>query len=302
MEEKTLVIMAAGLGSRFGGLKQLEPVGPNGEFIIDYSIYDALRAGFNHVVFVIKKELEEAFRDTIGKRIEEKIKVDYAYQEISNIPSKQYLVEKREKPWGTAHAVYSAKPYVKGNFAIINADDFYGRDAFMKASMFYKDFPEGNIYASINYPYLSTSSLYGSVKRGICYLEDDNILKIIESKITTKDGYALAEPLNGKEAFKISLDQPVSMNFFVCKANFFTYLDDYIKRYLEQDDEVILNSEMLLPDPIKEGILSNKIVLKNFVTSGQWLGMTYHEELEQVKQNILELIKKGEYPRRLWEK
>ncbi|MDE5539928.1 MAG: NTP transferase domain-containing protein, partial [Bacilli bacterium] len=137
--KKTLVVMAAGIGSRFGGLKQIEPVGPNGEFIIDYSVYDAKRAGFDKVVFVIKKELEEAFKETIGKRIEDEIEVAYAFQEIANVPDKKYLVEKREKPWGTIQAVLSAKDCTEGDFVVINADDFYGYDSYIKASKFLDD-------------------------------------------------------------------------------------------------------------------------------------------------------------------
>lgn len=299
--EKTLVIMAAGMGSRFGGLKQIEPVGPNGEFIIDYSVYDAKRAGFKKVVFVIKKELEEVFKETIGKRLEDKIDVAYAFQEIADIPSKKYLAEKRNKPWGTVQAVLCTKDYVKGDFAVINADDFYGYDTFVKASKFLDEEKSDQVYASITFPYIKTASLFGSVKRAVCFIQDGNITKLVESKITTKDGYALAEPLSGAESFKISLDQAVSMNVFAFKHSFFQYLEEYFKEYFLHDDEYILNNEALLPDVVEKNIVNGKVTLKNVSTSSSWFGVTYKEDLEGLKKSIHELIEKGEYPNKLWE-
>lgn len=299
--KKTLVVMAAGIGSRFGGLKQIEPVGPNSEFIIDYSVYDAKRAGFQKVVFVIKKELEEIFRETIGKRLENQIEVAYAFQEISDIPDKKYLAEKREKPWGTIQAVLVAKDYVEGDFVVINADDFYGRDSYEKAAEFLDSSTKENEYASINFPYMVTASKFGSVKRAVSYLQGDNIIKLVESKVTTKEGYALAEPLNGDEAFEIELDHPVAVNMFAFKHHFFTYLEAYFKEFFKQDDEVILKSEALLPELIKEKLLTKEIVLKNIVSSSSWLGMTYKEDLKDLSDSIQNLIEKGEYPKKLWE-
>ena len=300
--EKTLVVMAAGMGSRFGGLKQIEPIGPNGEFIIDYSAYDAKKAGFEKIVFVIKKELEETFRETIGKRLEGKIKVDYAFQEIQDIPKdKKYLAEKREKPWGTIQAVLCARDVVPGDFAVINADDFYGSDSFRKASRFLEQEKESNVYACISYPYDVTSSKFGSVKRGVCYMEGENISKLIESKITTMDGYAECEPLIGGDVFKIELNHPVSMNMFAFKHEFFDYLSEYFNDYFKQSDEEILKGEALLPELVKEKIESHEIILKNVVSNGIWMGMTYREELDGIKENILKLIEDGEYPSILWD-
>lgn len=301
MKEKTLVVMAAGMGSRFGGLKQIEPVGPNGEFILDYSVYDAKRAGFNKVVFVIKKELEEIFRETVGKRLEDKIEVAYAFQNILDIPSKSYLASKREKPWGTVQAVLCAKNQVNGDFVVINADDFYGYDAFKKASSFLDSNTKENVYAAITYPYIKTSSLYGSVKRAVCFTEEDRIVDLVESKISTKDGYALAEPLNGDKAFHISLQQSVSMNIFAFKHSFFDYLEEYFLKFFLQDDETILNSEALLPILVEEKISTGQIILKNVKSDCLWFGITYKEDLEVVKKEVNMLIAKGEYPKNLWE-
>ena len=299
--EKTLVVMAAGMGSRFGGLKQIEPVGPNGEFIIDYSVYDAKRAGFEKVVFVIKKELEEVFRETIGKRLEDKIKVAYAFQEIGDIPSKQYLASKRSKPWGTVQAVLCAKDYVVGDFVVINADDFYGYDTYVKASEFLSNEANDHVYASITFPYIKTASLFGSVKRAVCFTQDGNINRLVESKITTQDGYALAEPLSGDEAFQIPLDQAVSMNVFAFKHSFFQYLEEAFREYFLHDDEYILANEALLPDVVEKNIQNGNITLRNVSSSSSWFGVTYKEDLEGLKKSINELIEKGEYPKKLWE-
>lgn len=300
--EKTLVVMAAGMGSRFGGLKQIEPVGPNGEFIIDYSIYDAKRAGFSKVVFVIKKELEEIFKDTIGKRVEDKIKVAYAFQEKENVPdSKKYLVEKREKPWGTIQAVLSARAYVDGDFAVINADDFYGYDSYKKAIDFLNNSDIDTEYACISYPFNVTASKYGSVKRGVCYTEGDLITKIIESKIEIKGDKGVAEPLAGGDVFEIPVEQPVSMNMFAFKNGFFNFLEEYFNDYFKQDDESILKGEALLPELVKDKLLAGEITLKNIVSNSKWLGITYREDLSELVSSIEELIEKGEYPRNLWE-
>lgn len=298
--EKTLVVMAAGMGSRFGGLKQIEPVGPSGEFIIDYSVYDAKLAGFSKVVFVIKKELESVFKETIGKRLEGVIDVSYAFQEKEDIPNKKYLAEQREKPWGTIQAVLVAKDYTPGDFAVINADDFYGRDAFVKASEFLDNNKYDNEYAVIGYKYGETCSKFGSVKRGVCFTAGDIVTDLVESKITRNDEDVLCEPLNGSESFKIGLEQPVSMNMFAFKHNFFDYLEKTFDNFFLQSDEEILKSEALLPDLVKEKLSNGEIILHNVTTTSKWLGMTYKEDLDEVKGSINELIEKGEYPVNLW--
>ena len=241
--QKTLVVMAAGIGSRFGGLKQIEPVGPNGEFIIDYSAYDAKRAGYDKVVFVIKKEIEDVFKETIGKRLEGKIKVEYAFQEIMDVPNgKESIAKKREKPWGTVQAVLAAKNLVNGSFVVINADDFYGFDSYLKSAEFLDNNTQENEYAAINFPYDVTASKFGSVKRAVCYPKEGEIKKLIESKITTMDGYALCEPLSGGEAFQIELNHPVAVNMFAFKNNFFQYLEEYINNYFNNSEDFILNN------------------------------------------------------------
>ncbi len=300
--KKTLVVMAAGMGSRFGGLKQIEPVGPNQEFIIDYSVYDAKKTGFEKVVFVIKKELEQVFKETIGKRLEDKIEVAYAYQDLKDIPeTKKYLAEKREKPWGTIQAVLCSKDEVPGDFVVINADDFYGYDAYLKASTFLDNEKSPNVYASICFPYEVTSSKYGSVKRAVALAEGNNITELIESKMTTLEDAALCEPLNGDASFKAPLNQSVSVNMFAFKHEFFTYLEEYFTNFFNQDDETILNSEALLPELVKDKLKTGEITLKKVTSNSMWFGMTYKEDLPELKANILNLINQGEYPSKLWE-
>lgn len=294
--------MAAGMGSRFGGLKQIEPVGPNGEFIIDYSAYDAKRAGYDKIVFVIKKEIEEVFKETIGKRLLGKINVEYAFQEIENVPvGKEYLALKREKPWGTVQAVLAAKNLVQGNFVVINADDFYGYDSYVKSAEFLDRSTIDNEYAAINFPYNVTASQFGSVKRAVCYPKEGEIKKLVESKITTMDGYALCEPLAGGESFQIELDHPVAVNMFAFKNNFFNFLEEYFNNYFKNSDEFILKNEALLPELIKEKLDNNEIILQNIVSNSTWLGMTYRDDLDILKDNIKKLIEKGEYPEKLWD-
>ena len=299
--QKTLVVMAAGMGSRFGGLKQIEPVGPNGEFIIDYSVYDAKRAGFDKVVFVIKKEIEDVFKETIGKRLEGKINVEYAFQEIKDVPrGMDKIAAKRENPWGTVQAVLVAKDYVEGDFVVINADDFYGLDSYIKSSEFLDKSNKENEYASINFPYSVTASKFGSVKRAVCYPREGTIKKLIESKVTTMDDYALCEPLNGDNSFRIDIDHPVAVNMFAFKNKFFQYLEEYFNSYFDNNEEYILSNEALLPELIKEKLDNEQIILQNIISNSTWLGMTYREDLDILKHNIKKLIEKGEYPEKLW--
>lgn len=297
--EKTLVVMAAGMGTRFGGLKQIEPVGPNGEFIIDYSIYDAKRAGFTKVVFVIKEELEEVFKETIGKRLEDKIKVEYAFQRIDDIP-KLYLRDMREKPWGTVQAVLCTQHVVDGDFVVINADDFYGYDTFRKASQFLDESKSEEEYACITYPFHVTASKYGSVKRGVCFVEGDYIVDIKESNVILEGNEAKAVTLANNEEFRVPAIQPVSMNCFAFKHKFYQYLEEYFMDYFKQDDEVVIEGEILLPELVKEKLEKGEIRLKNITSSGLWFGITYKEDLSELVGSIKTLIEKGEYPNKLW--
>ena len=215
----TLVIMAAGMGSRFGGLKQIEPMDEYGNFIIDYSIYDAIRVGYDKVVFIIKEENYDIFKDTIGKRIENKIKVEYVFQELNDLPKGYDVCLERVKPWGTGHAILSCKNVINEPFTIINADDFYGLDAYKKASEFISK--NNGDYAMTGYAVKNTITENGKVKRGVCDISNGYVVKIVESEIEYTNNKYIATPLNGDDSFEISSDTIVSMNMFTFTPKIF---------------------------------------------------------------------------------
>lgn len=298
--KKTLVVMAAGMGSRFGGLKQITPVDCDGNFIIDYSVYDAKRAGFDKVVFVIKEENLKDFQTTIGKRLEKQIEVAYAFQRIEDIPS-QMDVSSRQKPWGTVQAVLCARPYVDGSFVVINADDFYGENAYVLASEFLDSHQEPYTYACISYPFGVTKSDVGAVKRGVLTLKENKITEIVESSIEAiSKQKALSTPLDGSSSFEIDINAPVSMNMFAFQNDMFELLEEYFQEYFQQDEEKILSGEALLPDCIKQNISSGVITIYNVVSNGKWLGMTYASDLEFVKKEFKKFKEEKCYPMHLW--
>ncbi len=295
-----LVVMAAGMGSRYGSLKQMDPVGPNGEFIIDYSVYDAIKAGFNKVVFIIRKDFYDDFRETIGKRIEDKIKVEYAFQELTDLPNGYECPKSRVKPWGTGAAIYSARDLINGSFAIINADDFYGADAYKVLFDYVKNNTNENEGLALCYEVGNTLSKNGSVKRGIAIAKDGNLMGIKESKIEAHDGYVIAKPLDGSAEFETSLDTLVTVNLFgftseikdIIVDNFAKFLDDNIGK---------LDSEYLVPDIINSEIEAGNICFKVKGTNSKWHGVTYREDKDELVEAINEYIKEGVYPERLFE-
>jgi len=292
-----LVIMAAGMGSRFGGLKQLEPINENGEFIIDYSIYDALKVGFNRVVFIIKEENYDVFRQTVGKRIENHIQVEYVFQDNKVVPGNIQIPTERVKPLGTVHALLSCKDVVKDKFIILNADDFYGEDVF---KILY-DFLERNseTYALPGYDVRSTLSENGTVKRGICRVDEEgNLTEIIESSVYIDDeDKIMAKPLNGSEEFVVTEDEYCSMNIFAFQPEIFKYAEERLAKYLINHKDSLMTCEYLLRDIIielvSEGVI-NMQVLDN--KKGIWLGVTYKEDLPELKTKIKQLS----YPTGLW--
>ena len=298
-KDLTLLVLAAGMGSRFGGLKQIEPVGPNGEFIIDYSIKDAILAGFNKVVFVIKEENYDIFKDTIGKRIEDKIKVEYAFQKIDDIPEGINIPEERVKPLGTTHAVYSTRNVIHENFATINADDFYGRDAYMKAAEFLRNCDE-NEYGMVAYKVGNTLTENGAVKRGVVFEENGNLNKLIESSIIEKDGVAECSPLDGSETFTTSLEQPVSMNMFCLTRNFIDFICEDIENFFKDLNNDLNTCEYLLPNTVFDSSVKENKPIKVVTTDSKYLGMTYREDLEDLKNGILKEIESGTYENNLW--
>lgn len=299
----TLVILAAGMGSRFGGLKQIEPLGPNGEFIIDYSVYDAIKAGFNKIVFLIKEENYEVFKETIGKRVEPHIKVEYCFQKNDNLPAGHTVPKDRVKPLGTAHAVLCCKEKVHEPFIIINADDFYGREAFEKGAEFLK-----NLKDTIPYPYgmiayhvKNTITENGAVKRGVCEVDGDQLLKITESQVERVDGKIIATPLNGTPSFEVGEDATVSMNMLLFTPSIFKYIEDHFAEFLDANKDNIDKCEYLIPDILFSAIRDNYATAKVIKTTATWYGVTYKEDANSVREALKKLVEEKEYPNKLWD-
>lgn len=294
----TLVVMAAGLGSRFGGNKQVSEIDDDGNFIIDYSVYDAIRAGFNKVIFIIREEDKQIFDDTIGKRLKNYIDVDYAFQKLEDLPINRKF--DRSKPWGTTHAIYSVRNKECDKFLIINADDFYGYTSFKKAYDFLANMTDSYHYACISYKVKNTVNGNETVKRGVLLLDNNTIKNIIESKITVNEKDAIAVPLDGSASFKVSVDAPVSMNMFACNKDLFNILEEDIIDYFKNDDDYILANEILLPTTLNNFIQKGEIIIDNICSEEEWIGMTYREDLDVVKNKIELKRKDGKYPPHLW--
>ena len=296
----TLVILAAGMGSRFGGLKQVTPMGPNGEFLIDYSIYDAIKSGFDHIVFIIKEENYDLFRSTIGKRIEDKIKVDYVFQDLKNVPDFVEIPESRVKPWGTAQAIYCCKDIVKDDFAIINADDFYGYDAINKAARYLQTNKNNKEFGLIAYTIINTLTENGSVKRGVCFTNKDNELcEIRESKVEKVNDGVKCEPLNGGELYYVDDNQLVSMNLLCFTPYIFDLLNNDIIDYFRNSKDLNIG-EFLIPEVIFDNIKKNYIKIKVIETDAKWCGVTYKEDTNLVKETLMKYQIDGVYPSKLW--
>lgn len=297
-----LVIMAAGMGSRFGGLKQVEPFGPNGEFIIDYSIYDAIRVGIEKVIFIIKEENYDLFRNTVGKRIEDKIKVEYVFQKNDFLPERITYPE-REKPLGTSHAIYCCKDVVKDNFIVINADDYYGRESFEIIKKYMDNIdPSSTDFSLAGYIAKNTLTENGKVKRGVIKTDKNGKLThIVESSIGYEENVLVANDLETNEKVEISPDDLVSMNFFGFTPKLFEYLESYFYPFYESHREELDKCEYLLPTTITEMINDGKCKVDVLSTPSIWYGVTYKEDKESVQKAISKLISGGIYPANLWE-
>ena len=308
----TLVILAAGMGSRFGGLKQIEPFGPNGEFIIDYSIYDAIKAGFTKVVFLIKEENYDIFKETIGSRVEPHINVEYAFQKMDNVPLYYDELKDRQKPLGTAHAILCCKDKVAEPFMMINADDFYGRDAFEKGAAFLKVLNKGEIphkYGMVGYLVKNTITENGAVKRGVCQVSEDGMLKsLIESSVGREEDKIIAKPLDETiESFEVNEDDTVSMNMLLFDDSIFGYINDHFEEFLIKNKEAnkLDKCEYLIPDVLFDSIENGYSTCEVIPTTATWYGVTYKEDAPAVRESIKKLVKtkenpNGDYPLHLW--
>lgn len=299
MGKATLVIMAAGIGSRFGGgIKQLEPVGPNGEIIMDYSIYDAMEAGFDKVVFVIRKDLEKDFKEVIGNRIEKKVSVNYAYQEIGNIPKRfSGKFPDRTKPWGTGQAILCCKDVVNEPFLVINADDYYGKEAYQEAYRYLTDQKEreGLHACMVGFVLKNTLSENGGVTRGICKVDDNRMLADIEEThniVKTSDG---AEVRGEDSARKIDVESEVSMNMWGLTPDFLDVLETGFDAFLDELEENEQKKEYLLPTIIGGLLKEGRIQVEVLQSTDRWFGVTYKEDKEDVTREIRKLIESGAY-------
>lgn len=295
----TLVIMAAGIGSRFGtGIKQMEPVGPSGEIIIDYSIHDAIEAGFDKIVFVIRNDIAADFKEVIGSRIEKKIEVAYAYQELTDIPE-GFEVGNRTKPWGTGHAVLACKGLVNEPFAIINADDYYGKECFVQIHDFLAS-GKGATTDKFNlcmagFMLKNTLSDNGTVTRGVCKEKDGYLTEIVETKLIEKiDGHAAVRTENGIKTYDD--DTAVSMNMWGLPADFIDYLEKGFSEFLQSLDADDITAEYLIPIIIGNLIKENKASVAVLPTSDKWFGITYKEDTIPVREEFKKLVEQGLYP------
>jgi len=298
----TLVILAAGMGSRYGGLKQIDPITDNGEFIIDFSIFDAVKSGFDKVVFIIKKENYDAFRETVGSRVEPYIKVEYAFQDISDIPEGFAVPEGRVKPWGTSHALLCAEKFVDDNFAVVNADDFYGRDAFVKLAAHLKDLsPSDNKFCMVGYVLRNTLTENGTVSRGRCVTDENGMLSSITELTKIKTCGNDAEYLDEEgEWNSLSGDTVVSMNCWGLTPAVFAHLREGFVKFLASEKGTEMKSEYYLPGAIDEMMQAGECMVKVYATDAAWYGVTYSEDKEGVKNSLRELMNNGEYPTKLW--
>ena len=293
MKDITLLIMAAGMGSRYGGLKQLDSVGPNGETIIDYSVYDAIRVGFNKVVFIIRREFEKEFKSQITNKYEGSMKVEFAFQELSNLPDGFECPPDRQKPWGTGHAILSAADLIQEPFVVINGDDFYGLESYKIVSDYYKN--GGDMFTMVAYELGNTLSEFGGVTRGLCTLENDLLSTVIETSNLERSENGVSSDRN------IDLDgsEPVSMNIWGFTPDLFPYLRSMFNDFLKLEGKE-LKSEFFIPSVVNNLIQSNIKAVKVLKTGSSWFGVTYKEDKPHVVNKIKSLVDNDEYPLKLF--
>jgi dTDP-glucose pyrophosphorylase len=290
--------MAAGMGSRYGGLKQIDPVGPSGETLMDYSIYDAIQAGFGKLVFIIRKDIEDQFKEFIGTRYAKRIPVEYVYQELDKIPAGFSVPEGRTKPWGTTQAILMSTGVIHEPFAVINADDFYGAEGYRALA---KHLTSGTPdYAMVGFTLRNTLSDFGSVARGVCRVNRDNYLEYIEELTKVEhdgDGAKNTDPAG--IVTKLTGNEAVSMNMWGFTPAVFGLLEENFKQFLEQSGSE-LKSESYIPNTVGALVSSGKARVKVLPTNDSWFGVTYREDHATVVESISRLVKAGTYPQRLW--
>ena len=301
MAQPTLLVLAAGMGSRYGGLKQIDPVGPQGETIIDYSIYDAIKAGFGKVVFVIRRDIESAFREFLGTRLDHRIEVAFAFQELDALPAGFAVPEGRTKPWGTGHAILVARNLVKTPCLVINGDDFYGRDSFARAAQFLKQAQDNARaqYCMVAYQLGNTLSENGSVSRGICEVSTQgHLLSVKEHTKILRESQGIFNREEGNERTFKGVE-PTSMNMFGFTPSIFDHLDRQFKGFLQERGQE-LKSELYIPSVVNRLIQEKRADMTVLESPEQWFGVTYREDRESVCASVKALIAKGVYPKKLF--
>ena len=292
----TLLLMAAGSGSRYGKLKQFDDLGPNGEFLMEFSIHDALKNGFNHIVVITKEENKEFIKKYLSKRLERNIKLDVLAQKVSDIPNEVLFEGKRNKPWGTAHAVWTARKVIKSTFVIINADDYYGQNAFKYASEFIKKNSVNNIFGLVSYQLKDTLSDYGSVSRGVCSVIGNQLKSIVELTKISKINGVIKDEESGKI---LDFNATVSMNFWICTPKIFEYIRVYFSSFLSKIENLEKN-EIYLPfvaqEMMEKGIISVEVIN----AASEWFGVTYYEDKKIALMTLKKLVETGKYPKPLW--
>ena len=288
--------MAAGSGSRYGKLKQFDELGPSGEFLMEFSIYDAIKSGFNHIVLITKRENKDFLYNYLIEKIDNSIKLDVVVQEVDNLPEGIIAHPGRQKPWGTAHAVWCASDYIDTDFAIINADDYYGSKAFEKAAQFFNDSYDQNNYGLVSYRLKNTLSEFGSVSRGVCKVSNGKLDSINEHLKIEKNKNIIIDHDSGNI---LSEKDYVSMNFWLCKSNFFEHLDQYIKEEMDNLDD-IEKSEIYLPFAAQKLLSKNIINIDVVDSESKWFGVTYKEDKDNSVKKLASYTRDGIYPTPLW--
>ena len=290
----TLLLMAAGSGSRYGKLKQFDDLGPNGEFLMEFAIYDAIQNNFEQIVVITKKENVSFLEEHLSKRIPSNIKLNVLAQELTDLPDGVTFTGERKKPWGTAHAVWTARNVINGPFVVINADDFYGQSAYKKAADFMKS--DDSAYALLGYTLKDTLSEHGSVSRGVCEVNGDNLVSVQERlKLVQQGDKIIDEDTN----LEFTGDEQASMNFWVCRPSIFDKIESEFRIFLKDDDR-IANSELYIPLMIQEMLQANEIEVKCIPSGGDWFGVTYASDKEKAMNSLKEKTDSGKYPAPIW--
>ena len=298
----TLLVLAAGMGSRYGGLKQLDQVGPSGETIIDYSIFDAIRAGFGKVVFIIRRDIEDAFKNAIGSRYAGEIAVDYAFQQLDILPEGFSVPEGREKPWGTGHAVYCASNLVKEPFAVINGDDFYGREGFQLLADYLKQAKDGEKadFSMCGFIMRNTLSDNGSVSRGVCEVDKNgNLSEVVETLKIERNGNGARSFMDDGSVFDYTGDEIVSMNMWGFTPSLFDYIEDMFIEFLRKRGRE-MKSEFFIPLVADTLIKQGKANVRVMTSKDEWFGITYREDKPGVVASVKKLVEQGIYPEKLF--